>query len=111
MVARAAKHLLRSILSEADVTMLSPTISHFLNCFLSKSPRVSHTISNASTSSNAKKKKKKKPGNKGKNTSSNLTPDSLWKSLTKLIKDRYQYDVSLRYNSIGYSLEIVLDIV
>jgi hypothetical protein len=62
MAVRGAKHILRGILFETEVTQLAPTVAHFLNCFLGAFVG----------KKNLKKKKKKKK------VKSNLSPEGLW---------------------------------
>ena len=81
MIVRGAKHILRGILFETEMTQLAPTISHFLNCFLGSLAKKS-----------LKKKKKKKPtSTKSKTTT--LTPESLWAIIRKEVSERFQYEI------------------
>lgn len=81
MIVRAAKHILREILIETELSLLAPSIAHFLNCFLG--------TPNKGRRTNVKKKKKK---TKQKGPAFNYTHSSLWKKIKVKVEERFQYD-------------------
>ncbi|KAL5719875.1 hypothetical protein ACHQM5_012605 [Ranunculus cassubicifolius] len=113
IVVRSAKHILKDVLRDSQDHDLRSAISHFLNCFFGHiQPHGSKGSPNSSQSKSQKKDQtghqvsgkssraqaKSKSGFSGRTTQASymqVTSDSLWSSINKFTKLKYQFETAV----------------
>uniref|UniRef100_A0A8C7DUU3 Clustered mitochondria protein homolog n=1 Tax=Oncorhynchus kisutch TaxID=8019 RepID=A0A8C7DUU3_ONCKI len=92
LITRCAKHIFKTYLQGVELSALSASVSHFLNCFLSSFDAVAHLPADELVSRRKNRKRRNRVPGGGDNTAwASLTPSELWKNIVSEAQSYYHF--------------------